>query len=578
MTTLEPRDLVQRGREGGGFAEVDYLQADRSITRTAAAAARGSVFEVAGGITRTDGHERDNRGEVDSTGATRTRPNPQDGSSQSQLAKIVMPVGESTRWRAAYDRFERHVASDVLSLNPQSVKTVSLAADDSARRERASLDVEALDWRGFDRITWLAYSQRSGTVQDTVEVRANTTSQCLSANGNVTCRREARFRFDQEETGTTAIATWSWGAQRFVAGGEASRTRSAEIRDGRQVNVSTGAVTNVVGTDVFPTRDFPVARVNRAGAFVQDEIAWGRARIIPGLRFDRFEMTPEPDAIFTTSNPGRNAVPAEDSAWSPKIGALVPLGGTATLALQYATGFRAPPYFDVNIGISNLPLGFTVIPNPDLKPETSRGAEASLRARAGGVDFSLTGFATDYRDLIVSRAPLPCPGDPRCVAGATLTFQSQNVTRARIVGAEARASVELGDWRARTGAAWTRGDDRSRGLPLNSIDPAKAVAGLSWQPRGSAWDAEVTVTAVARKKRLDSSAGTLIATPGFTLVDLTAGWKIGRHVSARAGLFNAFDRKYWWWSDVRGVLNAGPGFDRYTQPGRSFGVSLKVEL
>jgi hemoglobin/transferrin/lactoferrin receptor protein len=289
-------------------------------------------------------------------------------------------------------------------------------------------------------------------------------------------------------------------------------------------------------------------------------------------------MTPEPDAIFATSNPGRNAVAAEDRAWSPKIGALVPLGGGTTLALQYATGFRAPPYFDVNIGISNLPLGFTVIPNPDLKAETSRGAEASLRARAGPADLSITGFATDYRDLIVSRAPLACPGDPRCVPGATITFQSQNVTRARIVGAEARAAMELGDWRARMGAAWTRGDDRSRNLPLNSIDPAKAVVGLSWQPPGRAWDADVNVTAVARKKRIDSSAGTLIATPGFAVVDLTAGWKLGRHVSARAGLFNAFDRKYWWWSDVRGVLNAGPGFDRYSQPGRSFGVSLKVEL
>jgi hemoglobin/transferrin/lactoferrin receptor protein len=152
------------------------------------------------------------------------------------------------------------------------------------------------------------------------------------------------------------------------------------------------------------------------------------------------------------------------------------------------------------------------------------------------------------------------------------------VTRARIVGAEARAALEMGDWRGRLGAAWARGDDRTRHLPLNSVDPAKAVAGLSWQPRGSAWDAELNVTAVARKRRIDSSAGSLMATPGFAVVDLTAGWKIGEHVSARAGLFNAFDRKYRWWSDVRGVLNPGPGFDRYTQPGRSFGVSMKVEL
>src|SRR6185436_1099686 len=108
------------------------------------------------------------------------------------------------RWRGTYDRYERRVTTDVLSLNPQSPKTESLVADDSARRERASLDVEALDWHGVERLTWLVYSQRSSTAQDTTEVRANTTAQCLSANGNVRCRRQASFTFVQEETGTSA--------------------------------------------------------------------------------------------------------------------------------------------------------------------------------------------------------------------------------------------------------------------------------------------------------------------------------------------------------------------------------------
>jgi len=577
MSTLDPRDLVRPGAAAGGFVDAEYVDADRSFIRTVAAAARGG-FEVLGAVSRADGHERGNRGDVGALGATRTRPNPQDARAESQLFKAVLPVGAATRWRAAYERFERQVATDVLSLNPQSPKTVSLAADDAARRERASLDVEALDWRGAERLAWLAYRQRSNTDQATTEVRAGTTAQCLSASGNVTCKREARFHFEQEETGTSLVASWLRGAHHAVAGAEASRTRIEEMRDGLQTNLNTGATTNIVGTDVFPTRDFPASRLDRAGAFAQDDVAFGRAHVIPALRYDRFATKAEPDAIFAASNPGRAAVDSTNSAWSPKLGALIELGPAHALALQYATGFRAPPYFDVNIGISNLPLGYTVIPNPDLKPETSRGIEASLRGHSGRIDYSVTAYGTDYDDLIVSRAPLPCPGDPRCVPSAPITFQSQNVSRARIVGAEVRATAAFVDWRAHLGAAWSRGDDRAKSLPLNTIDPAKVVAGLTWEPRGAPWDVEIVGTAVSRKTRIDTSAGAINATPGFATVDILGRLRIGSHVTVRAGVFNLFDREYWIWSDVRGLVNPGASFDRYTQPGRTFGVGFKVEL
>ena len=578
MTTLDARDLVRPGADAGGFLEGEYVSADASILRTAAGAARGSSFEIFGAVTRSDGRERDNQGEVGGTGATRTEANPQDARAESQLFRIGGPLGDAARWRATYEHYDKRVATDVLSLNPQSIKTVSLAADDTAKRERASLDVEAGNWQGVERLAWLLYHQRSSTRQDTTEVRANTTAQCLSANGTVSCRREASFHFDQDETGTTLIASWLRGRHHVVAGAEASRTRTEEMRDGQQTNLNTGAVTHTVGTDIFPTRDFPISNLDRFGAFAQDDVALGSAHVIPALRYDRFATKPEADATFTSSNPGRAIASNTDSAWSPKLGALVALGANDTLALQFATGFRAPPYADVNIGISNLPLGYTVIPNPDLKPETSRGIEAGVRGHRGRFDYSLTAFGTDYHDLIVSRAPLPCPGDPRCVPAAPITFQSQNVTRARIVGAEVRAMASFDDWHANFGAAWTRGDDRTKNLPLNTIDPAKAVAGATWEPRGEPWDLEIVGTAAARKTRIDTSAGTINATPGFATVDILGRWRIGKHATLRAGAFNVFDRKYWIWSDVRGLLNPGASFDRYTQPGRSYGIGLKLEL
>jgi len=577
MATLDPRDLLRGGAGAGGFVDVGYAEADRALWRTGAAAASAGPVQALVAASRTDGHERENQGDVETRGATRTAPNPQDGRSEAVLAKLVVPTAGGGRWRFTADGFERRVATDVASLNPQSSKTVSVAADDRAERRRFSIDAEAFALGPIDRLSWLAYRQASKTAQDTTEERANTTAQCLSANGAVRCRREAQFRFEQEEVGSTLIGESTAGRHKWVYGAEGARIETVEQRDGRQTNLNTGSVTNVVGTDIFPTRDFPKSRVDRLGAFAQDEIAFGRATLIPALRYDRFEMTPEPDALYTASNPGRAVVALTDRAWSPRLGALVPVGANTTLTLQLAAGFRAPPYSDANVGLSNLPLGYAVIANPGLEPETSRGLEFGVRARHAAFDYALTAYRTDYRDLIVSRAPLPCPGDPRCVAGAPITFQSQNVTRARIEGIEARLQARMGaGWTARAGAAWSRGEDLSKGVPLNSVDPAKLVAGVAWAPAPQAWGGELVVTHAAQKSRIDSSAGALAATPAYTVADLTAFVNLGRHATLHAGIFNLFDRKYWLWSDVKGVINAGASFDRYTQPGRNASVSMRL--
>jgi hemoglobin/transferrin/lactoferrin receptor protein len=585
MSTLDPRELMGPNAAFGGFADAGYGSADDSTSRGGAIAARARDMEVLVGASRTDGHERENRGEVDSLGASRTVPNPQNGFSASQLGKLVMRTRDGGYWRATYDRFERRVATDVKSLNPQSPRTVSLLGDDRAERRRASLDGVVHALGPVDRLSVIAYEQRSRTVQDTTEVRANTSAACLSAAGNVTCRREAQFSFDQKEVGLTAIGESAVGQRhRLVFGAEWSRIETEEMRDGRQTNLDTGVSTNVVGTDVFPTRDFPKSRVERVGAFAQDEIALPFGSLIPALRFDRFEMEPQVDSVYAAANPGRTVVGLTDSAWSPKLGALIPLGSGLTLSLQAATGFRAPPYFDVNVGLSTLPLGYTVIPNPDLKSETSRGLEAGLRGRHGRLDWSVSAYRTDYDDLIVSRVPLPCPGDPRCVPTAPITFQSQNVSRARIEGIEARAELRLArGWTARLGAAAARGDDLAKGAPLNSVDPAKVVAGLAWEGVLNVvapvkTGAQFHVTHAARKTRIDTTAGTLYATPAYTVADLTGFLTLAENLTLSAGIFNLFDRKHWLWSDVRGAINPGTSIDRYTQPGRHAGIRLKYRF
>lgn len=577
VSTIDPADLLRDGRRAGGFGTAGYDRADAGVTRTAAAALDAGPVQVLAAITRSDGRERENRGTDDAVGATRTTPNPQDTRGESRLAKVVMPLAGKGHVRATYDDFERRVATDIRSLNPQSTRTESLLGDDLARRTRTSVDGVHYGVGPFDELTWLAYTQASRTVQDTVEVRANTTAACLSAAGTIRCRREARFELAQRETGASVVARRGVGDHDVVAGAEVARTRAEEVRDGRQVNLSTGAATNVVGTDIFPTRDFPTSVTERAGLFVQDSVTLGRATLVPALRYDRFRLRPQSDALYASANPTRPAVGGSDAAWSPRLGLVWPVNAAHRVTLQAATGFRAPPAADVNLGLSSLPLGYTVIPNAELKPERSRGLEAGVRGREDGFDYAVTAYRTDYRDLIVSRAPLACPGDPRCVAGAPITFQSQNVGRARIEGIEARMQYAFAPgWIAKAGGAASRGDDRSKGVPLNSIDPPRVVAGLEWST--ALQGAEAHVTHAWRKSRIDLSAGVLAASPAFTTLDFTLHRKLGRSVTVHAGVFNVTDRKYALWSDLRGAPNPGVAVDRYTQPGRTYAVQIRLEL
>ncbi len=580
FTTLDPAAYLLDGKSFGGEAFAAATEADGALSRGGVLAWSRGDSRILLAAERTDGRETANRGDTDSTGATRTTPNPQDFRSETQLAKWFAQWSPGWRTVATAERYARDAHTDVLSLNPQSARTTSLVGDDLAKRVRLSLEAIAYEVGPLARISVTAYAQDSLTQQDTREVRTNVTAACLSAPGTVRCLRAPRFRYESEERGIVALgekdAAW-WGFDhRVVVGAEISRTRTAESREGTQANLDTGAITNVVGGEALPTRDFPVTDSDRLGLFVQDAIEPRGTRFtwIPGLRFDAFRLRPKSDDLFAAANPGRPVASLEDRALSPKLGVLARLGDTLTLTGQLATGFRAPPAADINIGLTSLPAGYTVIPNPDLDSESSRGAEAGLRWKSGSLDASASVYYTRYRDLIVSRAALPCPADPRCVPGATGTFQSQNVSSARIYGLEGKALWRIArGWTARAAFSAPRGDDLTRDVPLNSIDPPRLVVGVGHEtPR---WGGVLHATHAWRPSRVDRTSGLNFVPLAWTTVDLTAWFRPTASLEIAVGLFNLTDEKYWLWNDVRGLTGVTGAFDRYTQPGRNAGVNVR---
>jgi hemoglobin/transferrin/lactoferrin receptor protein len=122
-------------------------------------------------------------------------------------------------------------------------------------------------------------------------------------------------------------------------------------------------------------------------------------------------------------------------------------------------------------------------------------------------------------------------------------------------------------WNLKLSVAYARGEDRVNDVPLNSVDPLKAVLGIAFQPTRGTWGMELVGTAVDRKSNVDVSNGQLFVPPGYFVLDLLVHANIGERLRINAGVFNLTDKKYWEWSDVRSETIGSTIIDRYSRPG-----------
>lgn len=585
FVTKDPGDYLAGAREGTYFGIKGlYDSADRQSSESVTAALQSGDHGLMAVYTHRDGHALNNQGTVDTRDGRRTRPDPTDTGSDAILAKYVHTSGERVE-RVTLDASRSTAQTQSLSslgdraVGPSLVRNSRLDGDDEKKRGRLSFEQELPLDAGFaDKLEWRVFTQVARTQQDTFEERASLVN---GAPVNPVFRYR-RFDYEQRETGLEAIARKAidtGSARHDIAYGmEYTGGRIREQRNGYQRNLTTGAVSNIVSPDTFPVRDFPLTDTQSYAVFAQDDIALagGKLHLIPGVRYDSFSIDPRKDPVFDEDNPGVKPVDLDSDHFSPKLAAIWQFTDALSVYVQYAGGFRAPPYSDVNVGFTNLQQGYTALPNPDLKPETSRGVEAGIRGSGEIGYFSVSAYRNRYRDFIESLAFIGV--DP---ATGLMQFQSRNLSRVDIRGAEARGGLHLGafspalaGWEVRTSLAWSKGDDRTASVPLASIDPAKAVVGIAYE--GSNWGAEVAGTFAARKKRVPPAAsGTTFQAPGYGTLDLYLHLEPIESLELFLAGTNLTDRKYWQWGDVRG-FTVGNTLDRYTSPGRAVSAGFKL--
>ncbi|MDP3082301.1 MAG: TonB-dependent receptor, partial [Rubrivivax sp.] len=568
----------------GGKAWLGHGSDDHGTTLGAALA--GRLGASAEWLLSASGHRAGalgNLGSNDAAHVERTAPNPQRQRGQSLLAKLVWRPLAGQRHVLTAEHVAKDGWVDLLSSRTKppftgSAATIAAAVvgEDSAKE----MTRQRLGWDGRWTLqsAWADRLQASFTWQDS---SARDSGKTLRNDGGVRSRdtsyEERALQLTlQAEKHLPIAAGWS---QTLSYGFDALRTDIASLAR---------------GFDPAPLapfaakRYFPDTRDSGQAVYLQSEISDGRWSITPGLRIDHFEL----DVLSQDGyHPTVSATPGKSmsgSATSPKLGVLYRASPAWSFYGNLARGFRAPEGQQVNsaLEVSTAKL----LPNPDLQPEKSRNIEVGARWSGGGLKLELVLFESRYSQLIVEKKNLgTANGAPASVANPTL-FQTVNIDRATISGAEIKGQMAWGrgaggDWSSPFSYGRLRGTDDASGQRLNHIDPAKLNLGLRFETAG--WHAQLDVVHHDAKRPSDlgsllvgnaPNVGTQFTTPAATVVDLCGQWRIRKDLRLNLAVGNLTNRKYWHWSDVQG-LRTVPGLaDAYTQPGRHYSFSLVREF
>lgn len=583
ITTRAPNDFVSSADPTHLDLKTGYSSADNSFIGTVNGAFGTDKLAALVTYTYRDAEQTETNGNNDGTGLARTAADPQDIGTQTLNVKLGWQPAEGHQLIAAVEDFDSTADTNLLSdagVVTRGVLTTTRIAEDTRARQRYSLNYRYRGEGVISNIVATAYQQQSETQQLTLEDQVAPSGQLRT--------RDRDSIFEQQISGLFAQASSDFAflnsRHTLTYGIDFYRTENENLRTGGTVDSISGAP--VREFQPLPTRDFPSTEVENRAIFLQDEIVMlnGRLRITPGLRFDDYQATTNPDELYFSGNPGV-APPAdfEDSALTLKLGGLYQITEQVAAWARYSEGFRAPPYDDVNVGFSNFIGGYKSIAAPDLEAETSQGFEVGLRLNGNYGSLQLAVFDTLYDNFIQSQLPAAAFAatggvDP---ADGLLTFQSANLDEVEIRGVEIRGryalagiSESLTSFTLQGALAWAEGED-SEGVPVDTVDPLNLVLGLQWQPATLPISSELAWTWSDSKDPRDIGTDRM-STDSFNILDLMVHYDISETLTLDAGLFNLFDETYIRWADTAGIGDDAPG--RFTQPGRNFAVTLRASL
>lgn len=557
MFTAEPRSLLKPGQTFGGRVglSLDGQDETRRLGLTLAGAP-SDTLQWLGSVQVGRSEALDNQGTDYSLNSNRTAPNPQKDRNLALLGKLVFTPGGGQRHVFTAEHVDKR--SDVEAYTGRTPVVAAAThvgdLDGTADMVRSRLSWDArfpVTSAWADEVRTMVGLQSSESQEVAREFRPLQPAATQNRVRDVTYSERTLQAVLQAEKLRTLSSTWS---QKLVYGVDVSR---ADMD-----NLVTGV--NGPAYETYPLQRFPKTVETTSALFVQSEFASDRWSLIPALRYDHVALDAKTSPLYPLQ-----PASLSNSALTPKLGVIWRGGGERwNLFGTLAAGFKSPSPLQLNNYFQN-PLGnYETIPNPNLRPEKSRSLELGARGKSERFDWEAVAFTGRYKDFIEDLVTVQTT--PR------LQFQSVNRQSVTLRGFELKGSARLSaSTSLRAAYGQTRGTDTSTGLPLNSVNPARLVLGVD--QRVGDWSLGASLIHSLRKSAEDidtTAAANQFATPAYTTLDLRATWQMTRSTRLSAAVHNLTDRKYWEWTNVRGIAANSPVLDAYSAPGRAFSVAL----
>jgi outer membrane receptor for ferrienterochelin and colicins len=201
-----------------------------------------------------------------------------------------------------------------------------------------------------------------------------------------------------------------------------------------------------------------------------------------------------------------------------------------TVRASVGRGFRAPAAKEIGFSFDHGALGYRVLGNPNLAPETSWGTSADVNAKLPGGLLLRGGIFANWIDGLID-----IDIRPTSTQGGIDDYTYRNIGRARTFGAQVDGACTIaGRLRAEAGYAylWTRDDENLR--PLEGRPPHTVYTAIRAE-------LPLKLELIARYRMVtDAFLDEGLRTPGFQTLDARLSRPIWRGVRGYAGVLNAF--------------------------------------
>lgn len=315
---------------------------------------------------------------------------------------------------------------------------------------------------------------------------------------------------------------------------------------------------------------FPDVETTRADLYVQDEIELldGRLTVTPGLRWATYNLSP--GASF--SNVVIDDIGSEKLI--KKLSAIYKLDDSWSVYAAYGEGFKMPTAQQLFYTSSG--VGFEVVPNENLRPESVVSYEAGLRGEFERGWFSVNGYYAHYDDYIQTLQEVS-PG----------VYTSLNVDTVKTWGIEASAEWEAVDNVFLTGSlTWSDGTQQKTDAdPVTVFDgavPLTTVLGVRYELPDQGLEFELLGTFAQGVK--ERSSPTAFKPEGYAVFDAYAKYKPTENVELTAGIQNIFDVRYFpntltgYAETATDSVAAQNPLELQVAPGRTFKIGASVKF